>query len=284
MINLILTIFLSSFIIITFKVIGILKLNEKQAITINYLTAVVCGYIFWQDAISPFIMISKDWFSIALITGVLFTVTFFLMSASAAVSGVAITAVASRMSVVIPVIAGFALFHDQLNALKTIGILLTIASFYLIFKPKEKLKISFKKIAIPAVLFLGIGINDSMMKYVEHHYLTNDLTVFLTVVFFTAFVVTISVFAIGMFKQKEKISGKSIIAGVVLGALNFGATYFIMKSMSSFPNSVLFPVVNVSIVALTALTGLIVFKEKLSPANWTGIILAGIAIIIISFA
>jgi uncharacterized membrane protein len=47
-------------------------------------------------------------------------------------------------------------------------------------------------------------------------------------------------------------------------------------------SSVIFPVNNMGIVLLSALLAWIVFKEKLSPVNWTGIVLSVVAIIMIA--
>ena len=77
---------------------------------------------------------------------------------------------------------------------------------------------------------------------------------------------------------------KHLAAGVVLGLLNFGSTYYLMRAMDKFDSAVLFPVTNASIVGLSAMTGFFVFREKLSWINWLGVILSVIAIIIIANA
>lgn len=44
----------------------------------------------------------------------------------------------------------------------------------------------------------------------------------------------------------------------------------------------LFPTVNVSVVAISAFVGLVFFKEKLKAINWIGILMAVVAILLIS--
>ncbi|MCP4553311.1 MAG: hypothetical protein GY834_15005 [Bacteroidetes bacterium] len=51
-----------------------------------------------------------------------------------------------------------------------------------------------------------------------------------------------------------------------------------------FESNVLFPLQNVGIVMLTAIIGLLVFKEKLSVINWIGIFVSVLAILLIAFA
>ena len=54
--------------------------------------------------------------------------------------------------------------------------------------------------------------------------------------------------------------------------------------MEIFESSVLFPIINVSVVSIAALSGTIFFKEKLKVVNWAGIIMAVFAILLISMA
>jgi drug/metabolite transporter (DMT)-like permease len=84
--------------------------------------------------------------------------------------------------------------------------------------------------------------------------------------------------------KKAKMQWKHIAAGFFLGLINFGSTYYMLKAISVFESSVVFPVTNAAVVGLSGLTGYIVFKEKLSRMNWAGIGLALLAILIIAKA
>lgn len=263
---------------------GMLKLNELQSITFNYFFAAICGFVIWKEPFSIASYTTKPWFELALLIGLIFIITFFLLSRSTLKAGVSITAVASRMSVLIPVLAGFIFFSDSVSGIKIFGILLAVFSFYLIFQGKGEMKVNWKNVVLPFLLFLGIGTNDTMMKYIEFKHLAGDETMFLTVVFTIAFSICLIIAVAQICLGKAGFSGKTIFSGFILGLLNFGSTYFFIKSMSLFKPSVLFPVLNVGIVVLTAIIGLSVFKEKLSKINWLGIGIALIAILLISIA
>lgn len=284
MLSLLLTILFSTLIIITFRVLGMLKISEIQSIAFNYFFAVILGIFIWKEPFQLKSYTVASWFELSIITGVLFVLTFYLLSRSSRSVGIAITAVASRMSVMIPVLAGFLIFGDNLSITKIGGLLLAVFSFYLIFKPKGELVIDWKNILFPVLLFLGIGANDTMMKYVQYHFLSDDLTLFLTMVFFIAFIASLLLMVFRIFAKKESISLKSVAAGFVLGLLNFGSTYYFINSMAYFESSIFFPVVNVGIVLLTSLAGIVFFKERLSKINWFGIVIAVVAIMIITIA
>lgn len=75
---------------------------------------------------------------------------------------------------------------------------------------------------------------------------------------------------------------KSLIGGLILGSMNYWGAWFFIKSMAAFQASFIFPVVNVGIVSLSALISFIIFKENLSKTNWLGILVAIMAIILVS--
>jgi drug/metabolite transporter (DMT)-like permease len=75
---------------------------------------------------------------------------------------------------------------------------------------------------------------------------------------------------------------RSWLAGIVLGLINFGSTYLLLKSMEFYTSSTLFPIRNTGVVGLSALAGLLLFGERLTRKNWLGIILAIVSIVLIT--
>jgi len=74
--------------------------------------------------------------------------------------------------------------------------------------------------------------------------------------------------------------------GWILGIANFGNILFYLKAHQSLAKSpsTVFSAMNIGVIALGAVVGLVVFKEKLSIVNKLGIALAIIAIVVISYA
>ena len=82
------------------------------------------------------------------------------------------------------------------------------------------------------------------------------------------------------FYKKYRWDKTSIIGGLVLGLLNFTNIFTYInahKAMSDTPTLV-FAGMNMGVITLGALTGLIIFKEKLTAINAIGVIIALIAI------
>lgn len=284
MLELTLTIIFGTLVIIFFKVISVLKLNVAQIITVNYLVAATFGFLIWSEPLSFKLWYTKPWFELSIIIGFFFIVTYRLFGYSSDKAGLAITAVASKMSVVIPVLAGFLVFHDHLSLLKIIGILMVLVSFYLIFKPEKGLSIKRQFILLPLLLLAGNGINDTMVKYTQHFYIHGDEGLFLSFIFLVALIIGLFSLFFTQSAKGDLFSSKSLIGGVILGSLNYWGAFFFIRSMDLFQSSFLFPVVNVGIVGLAAIVSFVIFKENLSRLNWLGILIAIVAILLVSLS
>ncbi|RLD52584.1 MAG: hypothetical protein DRJ05_17320 [Bacteroidetes bacterium] len=268
-------------IIVTFRVFERFKINIPQAITINYLVASGFGFLSEVGNFKFSDIPGQPWFYTSLIVGVTLIVAFHLFALSAQYAGVAITAISSRMSVIIPVSLGFIIFGDTATFFKITGIILALAAFYLTFKKDKPVIKNTGYALLPLFLFLAVGTNDSMMKVAEHYFIIDDFVVFLA----TAFGVALFLGIIGLIAQKKRnrevFAIKNIIAGIILGLLNWFSTLYFLKGLDIFQVSFFVPVFNVGVVALSAITGYLVFKERLSKQNWIGIALAIMAIILI---
>ena len=259
-----------------------LKLEVFQIIVVNYLIATILGFSIWQQPVELVSMVSKPWFLTSILIAISFIATFYLFALSSVKAGIAITAVSSKMSVLMPVLAGFVFFDDRISILKVIGILLALFSFLLVFRSRESFKLNWKILVIPVLLFIGSGLNDTLTKYAQHRYIFNDETLFLSTIFLISFVLSAIYLATSNSFNRNMVSVKNIGAGVILGIINFGAMYFMLAGLNDFEATFFFPIVNVSVVAITAILGFIIFKEKLSLVNWGGVLLAIISILLIS--
>jgi drug/metabolite transporter (DMT)-like permease len=283
---LILTILQSTAIFVVFKLFNRFRIDNWQAITTNYVVATVFGFIIYRGDISPAGIIAYDWFEYSLALGLTFIATFFIFALSAQKVGVALTSVASKMSVVVPVLAGLVLLQERINLISGIGVGVALIAFYLTLGQGKTRSFPRKYVILPLLLFLGNGVNDTLMKYAEFHHVedTNDLILFLALVFLTALILGLFISAARYGKNRKPLLIKNVLAGIILGLINFGSTFYILKAMGLFESSVVFPITNAGIVSLSALIGYFFFREKLKLINWIGILLAIVAIIMIANA
>jgi drug/metabolite transporter (DMT)-like permease len=284
MIYLIASIFLSTSIFVTFKLFSRFKIDNNQAITANYFVGALLGFSTHPGTYNFLQLVFEPWFILAFIEGILFISVFHLFAQSSQKAGVAVTAVASKMSVIIPVTLGIILYKESTSLIKISGIIAALAAFYLTFK-RSNTSVKYSRFALlPVLLFLGNGTVDSLLKYAEHHYIGDDKSLFLSTIFLVAFLIGASGTLFNITKHKTKISLKNIAGGSILGIFNYATTYFILLAMAYMESSVLFPIFNAGIISLSAIVGYLAFSEKIKSINLIGIILAILAIFAISLA
>jgi len=280
MIYLLLAILTSTFIIITFRVFERFRISILQAITVNYFVASVFGYLSETGDFRFAEIPGQPWFGSALIIGVTLIFAFNLFALSAKYAGVAVTAISSRMSVIIPVSLGFLVFGDTAGWTKISGIILALVAFYFTSKRNKTVKVNTKYVYLPLLLFLAVGINDSMLKVAEHFFISGDFVVFLATAFGIALILGIIVLLVK--GRNETFALRNIGAGIVLGLLNWFSTLYFLKGLDIFQVSFFVPVYNVGVVALASLLGFVLFKEKPTVSKLIGIGLAILAIVLIA--
>ncbi|HMM11816.1 MAG TPA: DMT family transporter [Bacteroidales bacterium] len=284
MINLALSIIFSTAILILFRLLKPLAGSILQVITINYLVATLLGIATSEQSLSHGLMQWPAWTPIAIVLGFLFIATFFLFARSSQQAGVAITAVASRMSVLIPVLGGLLIFGEKAGISRLMGFALVFPAFYYTLYNGDSGKSVWynRQALLPLALLLGTGLNDLLMNLATRAYAPVDLPFMLSIIFSISFLIGSAVLSISIIQSRLSFRLSLIPYGVLLGLINYASTYFLLRSMNQFDASLLFPVVNASIVFLAALVDISFFGHRPNRRQMAGMALALVAIVLIS--
>ena len=277
----------SSIIFVVFKLFKTYKADTFDAIIVNYFTALGVGLLVNQE---PFLfeeLAQKTWLTGAFLLGAFFILIFNLMAATSQKLGVSVASVATKMSLAIPVIAGLILYEEHLNTMQFIGIGLALfAVYFTAYKEKRPgLKAELRTMILPLLVFLGSGIIDTSLKYLQHTLIPeNEYSLFSAVVFGFAGLTGILVLLIKKPETLIRHKSVNILGGIALGIPNFFSIYFLLRALKSdgLNSASVFTLNNVGIVMLTTLMGIVLFRESLSRKNWIGILLAIISILLIS--
>ncbi len=252
----------------------------------NYVTATICGIVFQQNEINIVEIPQYSWFPYALVLGGLFISVFNLMGLTTQRSGLSVVSVATKMSVVIPIIFGLVYYKESLGTFKIIGIILALAALYLAsIKTKNGIKVKPSNIILPILVFLGSGIIDTTVKYLEGEFIAeNDIPIFSAVIYAVSAIIGFVILGIQAIKGKFRFQIKNVIGGIAIGIPNYFSIYFLVRAFRSgiLDSSGIFAINNVAIVMASTLLGILLFKEKLLPKNWIGIGLAVLSIILIA--
>lgn len=288
---LILCILSSTGIFVVFKFLDKKNIVPYPVIVINYLVASIFGFLLNTNDLSVKYIFNLPWLPISLIIGVLFILLFFVIARSSKVAGISITTVASKMSVVFPII--FSMLIDSSDVLTTtklfaiiialIGVILTV------YNPNSNAGI-LKKITLPLVLFIGMGFVDSLVKFAQHKYVDNpDRALFSAILFFIAFLTGILFLPFRRQTIHNFKKSSTWIWGIILGIVNFGSIYLMVSALNyvgsdgnATDSSVIYGLNNIGIVSLSVMAGILIFSEKLRAINWIGIALSVLAIVLFS--
>ncbi len=285
MVDLALSVLCSSLIFVVFKLFGVFKVQTLYAIIVNYVVACITGLLLYPTPITIKELILQPWFIGTAVLGILFILIFNIMAKSSQLNGVGVTSVATKMSLVIPVIFAVFYYKDQLSLWQVLGIFLALAAVYLASVKKKDLHINKSHLWLPALVFLGSGVIDTSIKYLQGAYLENEeYPIFSSTVFGAAAMTGFIFIGAKSVKVPLKINLKNIVGGICLGIPNYFSIYFLLRALNhqAMNTSSVFTINNVAIVMFSTLLGIVLFKEKLSLKNWSGIFLAITSILLVA--
>jgi drug/metabolite transporter (DMT)-like permease len=291
MIYLIFGIFTNAAIFLVFRAFSIFKIDNMQAIVFNYLFCVITALILIEN---PSVLTSANyldsWSLVAAFIGILLVIGFYAASLTSQLLGVSVVSVASKMSMMFPVL--FSLFFMKIaitafTLWNYAGMLLALIAIYLssVKRNSGESKSLHRKgylLLLPFTVFLAGGLIDIGLNYSNHRLITAENVGVYTVVLFAGAAVS-GIFS--LFFQKGKFQLKNLLGGVVLGICNYLSLYFVLKALTAFDNNgaVFYPIYNVGIIMVASFTAMILFKEKLSKINFIGLTMAVLALFLLSY-
>ncbi|MBZ9630641.1 EamA family transporter [Salegentibacter sp. LM13S] len=287
MIYLLLSILSSTVIFVVFRLYKKYGVNTLQAIIVNYFIACIVGFFGYIEGVEDLIRIpSESWFLGTVFLGAMFITVFNLAAITTQRSGLSVVSVATKMSVAIPVFFGIFIYNESLGFLKVSGIILALAAVYLSsIKTEKGITIKKENLIFPLLVFIGSGIIDTTLNYLENFYVSEtDVGLFSSSIFGIAGIIGTVILIGQAVLGKLKITWKNIAGGIALGIPNYFSIYFLVMALRSpgFENSVIFTLNHVGIVLASTILGIVLFKEVLLKKNWIGIALAIISIILVA--
>ncbi len=286
MIYLFLSILFNAVLFVIVKLFAKFNIDALQALVVNYLVAFFVGLFFLENPFDTSEIVGQEWFKGSFLLGFVFISTFYATALTSQRNGLSVASVASKMSVIIPIILGVVLYHEKMGFIKIIGIFLALIAVYFTSKKETGEVQNANSLLFPFFVFIGAGTIDSSLKYLQNFYLKpSEIAVFSSATFFCAFSVGILILVYQFIKGTLKFNGRNILGGIALGLPNYFSLYYLVKMLDAkpFESSTLFTIHNISIVLVSTLIGILFFKEKISSRNAFGIILALLALYLVTY-
>jgi drug/metabolite transporter (DMT)-like permease len=258
--------------------------DALQMIVWNYASASVLCFLWFKPNLQHISIVNTPWWLIIAL-GMLLPSIFLCLAKSLQYAGIIKTEIAQRLSVVLSLLAAFFIFQEQFNSLKIIGIGLGISAVLSILfshqTSAQEQSFSNQGLLYLALVWSGYALIDVLLKYTTG--LGVQFAVALNLMFICAFILSLAYIAI---TRKTVGSSQNILAGLGLGILNFAniALYVKAHMLLKDTPAIVFAGMNILVVVLGALSGLILFKEKLKPATAFGLALGLASVICLAYA
>lgn len=287
MIYLLLAILGSGVIPVIFRAFEGWRVNLFWAIPVNYVTCVVIGGLLAGDSFSFTQLIAQPWIALASLQGFLLAINFFLLAHTAQRAGVAIAALASRLSVAIPSVLAFMLYGDSLTPVKFAGLAAALLALYLCTAPERKSGALSEKLfqLMPLLVFLTFGCYFTILKYLQTHYLDSaTYHSYVMAGFGFAFLSSLAIgFGKGVISTAE-FRAVHVVAGLGLGLVNYVAVYSLLRvlALQGWQSSQLYPIYSVGVVAVSTVLAFICFRERLSRQKALGLAVGLVAVALLN--
>ena len=289
MLYLLLAIVCASTYSVLFKLFACRDVDSLQAIAFNYLTATRLGVLLsFGDMSSGVVLAGREWL-LSVVMGVMFMAAFVLMARSTARSGVAVTTVAARVSLIIPVVCSY-LFLAEGAEPRWGAIAVIIVALVMVIggaKRKGKMPQSGKSAErhdivgaalLPLSVFVLFGANNFCLKWAQSGMDSDAGASQLSAAIFFVAAISSALYYL-LTTRERRFSWKALGGGVLLGVANFFTTYFMFLGIAKMPSGVFFPIYHVGIVALVTTVGVWLFGERLSWMQIVGLGVAAVGIV-----
>lgn len=194
--------------------------------------------------------------------------------------GVVLSSIFMKLGIMVPLVVSILLFKEIPTTIQMIGFVIAIIAIILINLKDDKKqavhKLS-KKWGLLLVL-AGCGMADGMSKIYQELGTDEFEELFLVLTFVVAFVLSIFLIII----KKQKITKNEILYGILLGVPNYFSARFLLKALGEVPAVIAYPTFSIGTIAFITLTGMAVFKERLTKLQIFAIGLIAVAVILLN--
>lgn len=278
------------------------RVDSFHAVVFNYYSCVLTGLALTpQWSVFQKISWTSEGTILTLALGAMFVTAFMLIGLTAQKVSVSAASLAGNMSLVIPVLFGLFVFRNNnkdFTALNYLGLAIALVALALGAIQRAPRTAGTEKAnegqpnasqglwIFPVLTFFASGTNNTLINYLSSTYYQPDqITVFMISACFGAVVIGTTILIYRMIAHGHRLQFRSVVGGLILGVPNFLSLYFLLLALAAFGNSAayVFPIYNILTMLVSALAAWVIYKERLSTPNKWGLILAVVAIILISY-
>lgn len=277
MLNLLLAIASSSLVSIVMRTSEKYTKGNHGMLAVNYIICVIMA-AFYTGFGNLFPKAEGIGFTLGLgtCTGILYLVGLLLVQLNIQKNGVVLSSIFQKLGLIVQVLISIIFFKEQPQLIQVLGIIICLVAVVMINFEKGQTAVQFKMGLF--LILLSSGFCDVMSKI--HEEMGNPALAdhFLFYTFGVAMILCIALIIV----KKELFGWKDILFGILLGVPNYFSASFLLKALNDIAAVIVFPTFSVATVVVISMTGLLVFKEKLSKKQWIGMGLILVALVFLN--
>ena len=208
--------------------------------------------------------------------GVLLLIGFVFLQYNVRSSGVVLSAIFSKLGILVPTGISILFFHERPSMLQGFGFLLSVIAIILINYDKDSDSKGFG--AGLLLLLLANGLADAMAKIYDELGTPDLSDYYLCLSFFVALILSILLAV----SKKQKLSRPDVLYGLLLGIPNYYSIRFLVRALTEVPAVITYPTYSVATIVIISFAGVLFFKERLSSRQITAIVIILAALIMLN--
>ena len=213
---------------------------------------------------------------LGLVNGFLFLCGFVMIQRNTRVHGVVLTAIFSRLGVLVPTALAVTLFREVPTPMQVLGFLLALAAIFMINGEKGAGSRGFR-LALVVMLLLN-GSCDAMAKVYEQFGSPALSEHFLVCSFFFALLFNVLL----VLYKRERPGLTDFCFGALLGIPNYYVARFLLRAVESLPAVIVYPSFSVGTIVVTTAAGVLLFREKISRRQGVAIGVILVALVLLN--
>lgn len=290
MLNLILAIITSSLVSITMRVGEGRAKNNISMLSVNYFICMIMSFLY--TGFGNLLQTGEGLgtaVGLGIINGFFYIFSLLLFQSSVKQNGVILSSIFMKLGIMVPLVLSIILFKEMPTVVQGIGFVTAIIAIVLINikgknsqevvenTKKKTIKNNWGKIGLFLVL-LGCGMADGMSKIYQELGTERFEELFLVFTFVVAFLLSFVLVIL----NKQKYTLNEFLYGAMLGVPNYFSARFLLKALGEIPAVVAYPTFSIGTIAVITLTGVVVFKEKITKLQLFAVGLIAIAVVMLN--
>lgn len=252
--------------------------NNLGMLAMNYIVCSVLAALFC-DAGQTLAFRNPDWGTALFmggINGVMYLAGFILMQINIPRNGVVLSSIFQKLGLLVPIVISVCFYREMPSFLQGMGFLLAVAAIVLMNYRKDDAGAGFK-LGLLGML-LACGMAEAMSKIFKENGAEELEPQFLLFTFVSAMTLCL----LCMIAKKQRIGFSELLFGSLIAIPNFFSSKFLLGALESVPAVIVFPVFSVGTILTLTLTGVLLFRERITKQQWIAISIILVALVLLN--